>query len=402
MRRRLAWLVSAVAIVAGIASVTAGASGSAGRPAGSPDLAAMALAVSDLPSPAKVESQGYYRNPNYTASYERALSLPGVRLGRSRLLLVYNQLSVDHTEPTARSTFATFRAVIGKRAVRNELASGIARNFDVSPEAVTVNRARTVRVGDGAVSVPVRINAEGVTFYAVIVFMRVDRVLAGITFFSFPERRIYDADVDRLARVSATRIKARLVPVPKAPPLVSGTTQPGQTLAVARGTWTGDQLAFAYQWERCDATGAGCALIPGATAPTYTVASGDLASTLRATVVGRNRLDSIATSSVSTSVVAGPPGSPTSTATPLVSGTAQADSSLAVDAGSWGGSPTSFAYQWRRCNATGVACVDIAGATAATYAIAAPDSRSTLRALVVATNASGSRGAISAPTSSVP
>ena len=75
---------------------------------------------------------------------------------------------------------------------------------------------------------------------------------------------------------------------------------------------------------------------------------------------------------------------------------------MTVDTGGWAGSPTSFAYQWRRCNGSGSACVDIVGATASTYTVVAADSRSTLRALVVATNASGPGGAISAPTAVVP
>lgn len=290
MRRRLAWLVSAVAIAAGIVSVTAGASVSAGRPAGSPDLAAMALALSDLPSSAKVESQGYYRNSNYAASYEREVSLPGTRLGRSSLLSVYNNLNVGHTELAARSNFATIRAAIGKRPFRDAFAREFARDFDVSTKAVTVGRPRTVRIGDGTLSLPVRIDADGLTFQFVIVFMRVDRVLSAISYLGFPERKIHNADVDRLARVSAVRMKSGLVPVVRTPPLVSGTAQPGQALSVARGAWSGDQLAFAYQWERCDAAGAGCAAIPGATATTYAVTTGDLSSTLRVTVVGRNRL----------------------------------------------------------------------------------------------------------------
>ena len=402
MRRRLAWLLSAVAIAAGIVCVTAGASVSAGRPAGAPDLAAMALAVSDLPSGARMEKQRYYRDPDFEAAYEREFSVPGTRLGRTRLLLVFNDLSVDSTDTAARTTFQTLRFLVGQKAFRSALAREIARGAETPVRAVTVGRPRSVTAGDGAVALPISVKVEGVVVKVGLTFMRVDRVLVTITHFGVPGQKIYSADGDRLARASAARVRAGLVPVVKAPPLLSGTAQPGQALSTTRGTWTGDQLAFAYQWERCDAAGAGCVPLAGATAPTYTIASGDLASTLRVTVVGRNRLGSIATSSTSTSVVAGPPGSPTSTATPLISGSVQAGVSLTVDSGGWAGSPTSFVYQWRRCNATGGVCVDIAGATASTYTITATDSRSTLRALVVATNASGSGGAISAPTAVVP
>jgi hypothetical protein len=177
---------------------------------------------------------------------------------------------------------------------------------------------------------------------------------------------------------------------------------PGQVLTASRGVWTGDQLEFAYQWERCDAAGAGCVAIPQATGATYTVANGDLASTVRVTVSGRNRLGSLTASSPATSVVAGPSGSPTSSVAPVISGTAQVGATLTADTGAWAGGPTAFAYQWRRCDASGGACVDIVGATSGTYLVSAADSRSTLRVLVVATNAVGSGGAISAPTAAVP
>ena len=333
---------------------------------------------------------------------EREFSVPGTRLGRTRLLLVFNDLSVDSTDTAARATFQTLRVLVGRQAFRNALARDIARSADTPIRAVTVGRPRTVRAGDGAVALPITVKVEGIAIKVGLTFMQVDRVLGTITHFGLPGQRIYNADGDRLARASAARITAGLIPVLKAPPLLSGTPQPGQALSATRGTWTGDQLAFAYQWERCDSAGAGCAPLAGATAPTYSVSAGDLASTLRVTVTGRNRLGSIATSSSSTAVVAGPPGSPTATATPLISGIAQAGATVTVDTGGWAGSPTSFAYQWRRCSGSGSACVDIVGATASTYAVAAADSRSTLRALVVATNASGSGGAISAPTAVVP
>jgi len=402
VRRRLAWLVAAVAIAVGMASATAGASGSAGRPADSPDLAAMALAVSDLPSGARIDKQRYYRDPDFVAAYEREFSIPGSRVGRSRLLLVFIGLSVDRTDTAARLKFETLRLLAGKKAFRDALAREIAGGAETPVKTVTVGRPRTVRAGDGAVALPISMKIQGLVLNVGITFMRVDRVLGTITHFGVPGQRVYNADADRLARASAARMAAGLVPTLKLPPIVSGTVQPGQVLSARSGTWTGDQLTFAHQWERCDSAGTACVPISGATATTYTVATGDLASTLRVTVVGRNRLGSVAASSTSTSVVAGSPGSPTVTVAPLVSGVVQVGQSLTVDTGGWAGSPTMFAYQWRRCNAAGGACLDIAGATTSAYTIATTESRSTLRVLVIATNPSGSGGAISAPTAAVP
>lgn len=362
----------------------------------------MALALSDLPAGTEVDRQGYYRDPDYAAAYAREFAVGGARLGRSSVLVVANDLNVERTEPAARATFDSIRLILGNKAFRQRLARELAREAGASQGAITVGRPRSSRIGDGALFFSMRIKEEGLAVTLVVTVLRVDRVLGGITYVSFPTRKIYNADVDHLARVSAARITAGLVPTLKSPAVVAGTAQPGQVLSANRGTWTGDQLAFAYHWQRCDSAGAGCSSLPGATAANYTVTAGDLASTLRVTVVGRNRLGSITASSTATPVVAGPPGSPSALTAPMIAGSVQAGATLTVDTGGWAGSPTAFAYQWRRCDASGGACVDLPGATASTYTIATTDSRSTLRALVVATNSVGSGGVTSAPTAVVP
>ena len=57
---------------------------------------------------------------------------------------------------------------------------------------------------------------------------------------------------------------------------------------------------------------------------------------------------------------------------------------LQVSEGSWNRKPASVTYAWQRCNPNGRLCVPIAGATAATYAVAAGDAGYTLAAVVQA------------------
>jgi hypothetical protein len=82
----------------------------------------------------------------------------------------------------------------------------------------------------------------------------------------------------------------------------------------------------------------------------------------------------------------------------VISGKAHVNFTQTASTGTWTGSPTSYAYAWFRCDATGKACTAIAGATGASYKPVAGDAGSTLRVSVSATNAYGTGTAQSAPT----
>lgn len=70
-------------------------------------------------------------------------------------------------------------------------------------------------------------------------------------------------------------------PVATAAPGVAGTPLVGQTLTETAAAWSGSPTAFSYQWERCNAAGAACTAIPGATAQTYTLSAADRGRTIR-------------------------------------------------------------------------------------------------------------------------
>jgi len=70
----------------------------------------------------------------------------------------------------------------------------------------------------------------------------------------------------------------------------------------------------------------------------------------------------------------------------------------AASTGTWTNNPTSYAYAWLQCDATGQACAAIAGATASSYKPVAADAGRTLRVKVSATNAYGTGTATSAAT----
>lgn len=85
---------------------------------------------------------------------------------------------------------------------------------------------------------------------------------------------------------------------------------------------------------------------------------------------------------------------PANTALPTINGVPQSSKTVSAAPGSWTGNPTSFQYQWQRCDASGGACVVVG--SGASYTCVPQDIDKTLRVAVEAANAAGSAVAVSA------
>src|SRR5215472_5582991 len=92
-------------------------------------------------------------------------------------------------------------------------------------------------------------------------------------------------------------------PVNTAPPAISGTPRVGQTLTTTGGAWLGSPTSFAFQWQRCDPTGANCSAIASAATSSYTLAAADVGSTIRSAVTAANAVGSATATSGATGVV---------------------------------------------------------------------------------------------------
>jgi hypothetical protein len=92
---------------------------------------------------------------------------------------------------------------------------------------------------------------------------------------------------------------------------------------------------------------------------------------------------------------------PVNTALPTITGTPQVGQTLTAGNGTWTNTPTTFAYQWLRCNAGGNSCVSVANGTQKTYTLVGADATHTMRVRVTATNADGSASAQSDQTTVV-
>jgi hypothetical protein len=192
-------------------------------------------------------------------------------------------------------------------------------------------------------------------------------------------------------------------PVNTVEPAISGSAVQGQALTATTGTWTGAvPQTYAYQWLRCNTSGASCASIGGETHSTRLVDPSDVGSTLRVRVTATNGSGSASATSNATATVTGTgggAGAPANTVKPTISGTATQGQVLTASTGTWTGkTPITFADQWYRCDANGNNCAAIVGETGPTRTVDKGDVGNRLKVRVTAKNSIGSTTADSATT----
>ena len=86
---------------------------------------------------------------------------------------------------------------------------------------------------------------------------------------------------------------------------------------------------------------------------------------------------------------------------PTVTGAPVQGSTLTADRGRWAGGPSSFTYQWNRCDVAGANCAAIAGAIGQTYVVGTADAGARFTVTVTATNSVSSVPTSSAATTPV-
>ncbi len=116
-------------------------------------------------------------------------------------------------------------------------------------------------------------------------------------------------------------------PVNTSPPTITGVAQQGQTLSEVHGSWTitpgghsyprwDEPTGYAYQWLRCNSSGAGCSPIANAVAQTYVPVTEDVGHMLRVLETANYAGGSTSTAeSPATALVS---SQPTATAPPTV------------------------------------------------------------------------------------
>jgi hypothetical protein len=199
---------------------------------------------------------------------------------------------------------------------------------------------------------------------------------------------------------AASTVADQPLPVASILPAISGTPARAANLQATRGSWANDPTHYAYAWMRCDSAGDNCAAIPGATRTNYALQAADVGSTVTFAVTATNTEGSTVAVAEPTVVVAAVLPQ-VATVGPII-GTLQVPKTLQVIRPTWHTTiDTRYGYQWQRCNATGVACVDIAAARNLSYRLQTVDARARLRVVTVATNVDGSTTVATAPTAAI-
>jgi hypothetical protein len=188
-------------------------------------------------------------------------------------------------------------------------------------------------------------------------------------------------------------------------PAIGGTTTEGETLTASSGTWTGSPTTISYQWQDCNASGASCTSIAGASSTSHLLSEGDVAHTLRVVVTATNAGGSTSASSAASAVIAsGEPteqASPIDTSLPVINGAVIEGQTLDASAGTWLNDPSAYTYQWQDCNSSGASCTNVSGATKASYSLSANDVGDTMRVVVSASNSGGEASATSTQSAAV-
>lgn len=185
-------------------------------------------------------------------------------------------------------------------------------------------------------------------------------------------------------------IQAITTPSSTTSPSLAGTTTVGEQLTANNGTWANSPTNFRYQWQRCTSDYSKCFNITGANNQSYTLTSDEANTHVSVVVQAINASGSMTAWSGYTQTIAAVTSPPSNSTVPSISGTAIETNQLSTTNGTWTNNPSSYTYQWQRCDNFGNNCANITGATTSSYTLVSADTTNTVRSVVTAINSGGS------------
>jgi hypothetical protein len=186
-----------------------------------------------------------------------------------------------------------------------------------------------------------------------------------------------------LVLVAAATAATQAAPANIDPPTITGTARAGEALTAQNGTWENSPTEFRYRWLRCNPGGNGCVLL-AADGRTYRIGQADVGRTIRVRVTAVNADGETNARSEPTDVVGSNAAPLTNTARPTITGDPRVGQELTANEGTWTGNPTSFAFQWQRCDVDSLTCADVIGATGRAYGVRLADLGFRLRVVATA------------------
>lgn len=296
----MAGRLAAVAAVIGLAAFTGVASAAA--PVG-PDVSKMTLQAADFPGSHSAGKAVNTGTPTIQG-FEREIRF-NAPVGASKYRIVDSIAILTSDVATATKAYAIIGHRYSSKAYRQKLIHEflpIPKGMPASLISAKLIKPRGLGVPDSSMEIGFVVKMGPAHLDLSIGLLRLDSVIVENVAIGSGATIVPD-DARNFATLAASHIGAQLVPTSLALPTVTGTAVQGQTLTVAPNAWSGSAATLAYQWQRCDSSGANCVDVPGATAATYAVTSADVGTTLRANVIATNRFGTATASSAVTAVV---------------------------------------------------------------------------------------------------
>ncbi len=297
--KRLATLFSAL----GLATLTIAAAHAAALP-GIPASSTMALTAADVPG-ATVADQGSLSTGDLDVAnaYSRDFLFRSP-YGASKYMLLREEVLVTTSEDNAANEYRVAGHLFSSRAFQRSIANTFVASLKLKKGVarVTTIKARALGFGDSALEAGSIVHGKnGSTINISLSLYRVGKVVV-LNIAEGEGSKIDAADARKFGTLGVAHIDAALVPIVISPATVTGTAQQGQTLTASPGEWGDEPASYTYQWQHCDATGANCTDVAGATAATYAVTAADVGFTLHVEVTGTNRFGTASSVSAVTAV----------------------------------------------------------------------------------------------------
>jgi len=208
MSRRL---TAAAALAAFLTALPGAATAKVTPPPGTPNLAAAALRLADLPPGVTISRQGYVTPDNAVATYEREFETVGARrpIGATTLISLEHDVELNRS-PLVVSTAISVLKALPASALQRLFAAGVASSEGAGViKSIRVSRFPVRGVGDTAVGIRGTFQTPLGPAAGVFLFVKVGRVADNI-FAVGPGGKVRPADIVALARKAVAHTRAVL------------------------------------------------------------------------------------------------------------------------------------------------------------------------------------------------